>query len=334
MPLSRDITMRYVIPEAPPVIAPVSPVIVRPRWSVMIPVFNCGGFLELTLQSVLCQDRGQGAMQIEVVDDASSDTDVKALVAAVGKGRIGYFRQDRNVGSVLNFHTCLQRARGHLIHILHGDDLVRPGFYQKQEHLFEKYPEAGAAFTRFAYVDEVGSELFCQDPEMNKDGILQNWLCRLSQKQRIQYAAMVVRREVYEKLGGFYGVEYGEDWEMWVRIAAHYRVAYTPDVLAEYRRHSNSISGQAQLTARNMECLHWVMQRIQAWLPEHERDKVLRESRRFYARYALRTALSLWVRFRNRRGAFAQARAAWQMNRDLIVLCDLIKLYTRITLNL
>jgi len=31
---------------------------------------------------------------------------------------------------------------------------------------------------------------------------------------------MVVKREVYEKLGGFYGVEYGEDWEMWVRIAA------------------------------------------------------------------------------------------------------------------
>ena len=28
-----------------------------------------------------------------------------------------------------------------------------------------------------------------------------------------------------------------EDWEMWVRIAAHYDVAYTPEILAEYRLH-------------------------------------------------------------------------------------------------
>jgi len=73
---------------------------------------------------------------------------------------------------------------------------------------------------------------------------------------------MVVKREVYEKLGGFYGVEYGEDWEMWVRIAANYQIAYTPEVLAEYRMHHNSISGKAFLTGQNMKDLNQVMNLI------------------------------------------------------------------------
>src|SRR3954468_10245800 len=90
----------------PPVIAPVSGSN-RPRWSVMIPVYNCATYLPRTLQSVLQQDLGEENMQIEVVDDASTDADVKALVAQLGHGRVTYFRQPQNVGSLKNFETCL-----------------------------------------------------------------------------------------------------------------------------------------------------------------------------------------------------------------------------------
>ncbi len=49
---------------------------------------------------------------------------------------------------------------------------------------------------------------------------------------------------MYEELGSFYGLTYGEDWEMWVRIARHYPFAYTPQILAVYRKHKVSISGK------------------------------------------------------------------------------------------
>ncbi len=58
---------------------------------------------------------------------------------------------------------------------------------------------------------------------------------------------------MYENLGAFYGVDYGEDWEMWVRIARHYPVAYTPQVLAAYRLHAASISGRSYASAKNLE---------------------------------------------------------------------------------
>lgn len=300
----------------------------------MIPVFNCSAYLRQTLKAVLAQDRGSHLMQIEVVDDASTDADVAALVEDIGKGRVSYFRQAENVGSLRNFQTCLDRSRGHLIHLLHGDDVVYSGFYEEMERLFASHAMIGAAFSRYSYINEKGETLFCQDPEMEVSGILDNWLTRICERQRVQYAAMVVRRVVYEQLGGFYGVEYGEDWEMWVRIAAKYPVGYTPKVLAGYRRHADSISGNAFVSGRNMACLRWVMEQTGQYLAPAVRETVMRASRSFYAHYGLRVASTLWTHFRNRRGAMTQASAAWDMSRDVGLLYKIVKLYTRITLNI
>lgn len=322
------------IPDAPPAVPPLRRDIDRPLWSVMIPVFNCAPYLQKTLHGLLAADPGEACMQIEVVDDGSDDADVSAIVREIGKGRIQYFRQPENVGSLRNFQTCLERSRGRLVHILHGDDVVYGGFYQRMQKLFETFPSIGAAFCRYAYIDEHDGLLFYQDAEMDHSGILENWLARLCERQRIQYVSMVVKREVYESLGGFYGVEYGEDWEMWVRIAARYPIGYTPEPLAGYRRHFSSISGKTFATGRNMECLEWVMENIQQHLPALQRAPVMQASRRFYAHYALRVAGSLWHNFKDKRGAMSQAVAAWNMSRDAGLLYKILRLYIRIALNI
>ena len=273
-------------------------------------------------------------MQIEVIDDGSTDVDVNELVRIIGKGRITCFQQSQNVGSLWNFHTCIERSRGHLVHILHGDDLAGAGFYSAMQTLFERHPDIGAGFCRYSYIDENGRTLFHQQPEMERAGVLENWLEQIGERQRIQYVAMVVRREVYEQLGGFYGVEYGEDWEMWVRIASRYPMGYVPGILAQYRRHFSSISGKSFLSAKNMMELGVVMKKIQAYLPASRRTRILDLSRRFYAHYALRIANTLWKKFKHKRGASAQALAAWSMSKDVGLLFKIIKLYTRITLNI
>ncbi|RYZ20011.1 MAG: glycosyltransferase, partial [Chitinophagaceae bacterium] len=95
------------IPLTPPTIAPLPPTENRPQFSVMIPAYNCAAYLIETLNSVLEQDFGEELMQIEVVDDCSTDTDVKALVHKIGGDRVTYFRQPQNVGSIRNFETCI-----------------------------------------------------------------------------------------------------------------------------------------------------------------------------------------------------------------------------------
>jgi glycosyltransferase involved in cell wall biosynthesis len=232
----------YWIVQHPPEIKPLASFIKRPLWSVMIPAYNCSGLLREAIASVLMQDLGEEIMHIEVVDDASTDANIEELVRDVGKGRVNYYRQSQNVGSLKNFETCLNRSTGYFIHLLHGDDKVKQGYYQKMNELFERYPQAGAAFCCYDYINEKGDIVWKPVPEQDEEGVLQNWLIRIAEKQRLQYCTISVRREVYEKIGGYYGVTYGEDWEMWVRIAAYYPVAYTPQSLAEYRMHENTIS--------------------------------------------------------------------------------------------
>lgn len=321
------------IPSMPPPVAPVTEDN-RPVWSVMIPVYNAGNYLREAIKSVLVQAQSAELMQIEVVDDGSTDQNVEQLVREIGNGRVSYYRQPFNVGSLQNFHSCLIRARGKLIHLLHADDFVNPGFYDAMEKLLKEYPEAGAGFCRYQYVNEKSKVLYSQAAELDKSGILKNWLCTLGTYQRIQYVSMVVRREVYEKLGSFYGVEYGEDWEMWMRIAYHYPIAYTPELLASYRLHTNSITGKRFSTAQNIEELKWVMNVIQKYLPEEKRAQVLKASKKFYAQYAVKTGKNLWVKQFDEAGARAQMSAGWRLHKSFSLLIEIVKLRLRLMLNL
>src|SRR5580765_49653 len=165
------------IPNSPPLIAPVDRHIKRPLWSVMIPAYNCSKYLSEAIQSVLAQDEGPERMQIEVVDDHSTDADIEALVKDIGKGRVGLFQQEQNVGSLRNFEACLNRSKGKWIHLLHGDDLIKPGFYKEIESLFNKFPEAGAAFTGHTDIDENGKPAYAQRKKriLDQPGIIDNW---------------------------------------------------------------------------------------------------------------------------------------------------------------
>jgi glycosyltransferase involved in cell wall biosynthesis len=186
------------IPTSPPVIPSVVTDGKRPLWSVMIPVYNCSSYLVETLETVLIQNIPEEDMQIEVIDDSSTDADVEALVKKNGKGRVKYFRQLQNVGSLRNFETCISRAEGHLIHLLHGDDRIKKGYYEQIHSLFKTYPEIGAAFCRFDYINNAGEKIYEQPEEIKEEGILKDWLLRIAERNLIQYCSITVKREVYE----------------------------------------------------------------------------------------------------------------------------------------
>ena len=260
-------------PQTPPVIKPVEGTD-RPFWSVMIPAYNCLDYLKDTIESVLVQDEGPEKMQIEVIDDASTDGDVEALVRELGKGRVIYFRQPQNVGSLRNFETCLNRARGYHIHLLHGDDMVKPGFYKEMESLFQKFPNIGSAFCKNSFMNKYGNEQNISSSILEKPGIVPNWLETIALVNHCQPPAVVVKRAVYEHLGSFYGGHYGEDWEMWCRIAANYEVAYSPKCLAMYRSHPNNITTRSHISGQSIRDIAHFIDIIQSYLPADKRRKI------------------------------------------------------------
>jgi glycosyltransferase involved in cell wall biosynthesis len=326
---SNSLLMTDRIPETPPLIAPLESDESRPVWSVMIPTYNCINYLVETIQCVLAQDPGPDMMQIEVIDDFSTDGDVGALVKEIGKGRVGFFKQEVNRGSLRNFETCLNRARGKWIHLLHGDDRVKPGFYNEIETLLNKYPEAGAAFTKYTHIDENGTELPPgKDELLSEPGIIKDFLIKIAQFQRLQPPSIVVKRSVYEKLGGFFAVHYGEDWEMWARIAAHYPIAYSPALLAQYRvGHTANITSRSLLTGQNIRDINSVIDIIATYLPASNRNKLrLRAKKNFSVHYAI-ASFRLYKSDKNI--AFVQARGALNLNINLRTVYWIGKLYLR-----
>ena len=313
------------VPQRPPVIAPVKDGVQRTLWSVMIPVYNCSQYLKETLEAVLEQDPGPDKMQIEVVDDCSTDADVAQLVMQIGKGRIDYYCQPANVGSLRNFETCLNRSRGKYIHLMHGDDKVKKGFYAEIEKVFEMFPEAGAAFCAHEHIDMNSEVRFRKKPESDKPAILKNWLPLLAEAQRIQYIAMVVKRSVYEHLGGFYGVVYGEDWEMWARIAKHYPVAYTPKYLAQYREHDTSISNESFITGKNLQDIRVVIEIIMTYLPPEDRKRIKSRAEKLFAYYSLNRRTFLWRQNKDIQPHYMYFFNLWKMHIDLKLLIKSIK---------
>lgn len=318
------------IPRTPPVIRPVASHLYRPLWSVMIPAYNCLGYLAETLASVLAQDPGPAHMQLAVIDDCSTDGDVAALVQAIGKGRVDYFRQPSNVGSLRNFETCLNRATGHWVHILHGDDRVAPGFYAEIESLFRKHPEAGAAFTNVANLTRgpAGELLKDRPPLVPEAGIIADFLFRIAEGQKLETPSIVVKRSVYEQLGGFFGVHYGEDWEMWARIAASFPVAYSPRCLAQYRYLNNtSISHRYIKQGQNIRDVTKVIDTIQQYLPHEHRKSLKKQALRHYAAYCLSLAESLY--YTDNQASIAQTTGALGMSKHPDIVYAALKLYAK-----
>jgi len=236
----------------PPPIDPVSEGGARPLWSVMIPTFNCAKFLRQTLESVLAQDPGPEKMQIEVVDDCSTKDDPEAVVRETGHGRVAFYRKPKNEGAILNFNTFIQRSRGQLIHILHGDDYVLPGFYPKLTGLAEKHSDISAFFVRCLIVDEAGGLDRISDriPQLAQPTYSPG---ELFYRNEIRTPGIVIRRQFYEKHGGFIvPLVHVADWEMLVRAITLGGGVWLNELLAAYRSFASNDTGRLARTGENL----------------------------------------------------------------------------------
>jgi glycosyltransferase involved in cell wall biosynthesis len=225
----------------------------NPTWSVMVPVYNRTRYLLQSLDSVVGQAGNRCNMQVEVVDDCSTEADVGSLVRGRYGDRVCIFRQPTRVGMAANWNTCIQRSRGSLIHILHQDDFVEDGYYREIEALANKYPDVGLYATRTFFVDD----------ESIVTGITDR-VRELEQPSRavepflyqtpIQCAGVTVRRSSYEVLGGFrLDMGYVTDCEMWARVATSRGAVVSPKIKASYRVGDGTETSRSLRTAEGLK---------------------------------------------------------------------------------
>jgi glycosyltransferase involved in cell wall biosynthesis len=293
----------------------------------MIPTYNCDGLFETTLRSVLGQDPGADRMQIAVVDDCSTSRHHEEILRRLALSRVELYRQTRNLGLAGNWNTCIARSRGRWVHILHQDDLVLPGFYERLERAGER-PDVGASFCNHSLIDAEGRPQGRMQLQQSTAGVLPNWLDTISQHQHINCPSIVVRRDVYQHLGGFRGdLRYALDWEMWVRIAAHYSIWYEPEVLACYREHERNETSRLRRLNRDIPDLHRAVRIVSEVLPPELRrtagrmlldsfaDLDLRLATEAFRNHELRPGIASFCRAVRFRPALLFSRTAFNYSR-------------------
>jgi hypothetical protein len=238
------------------------------------------------------------------------------VIRRVAGDRVRFHRQPHNVGHSANFNTCIGRAHGEVVHILHDDDAVRPGFYAALEPPLRDHPDIGAAFVRTIYADADDHWRSFSPVERPTAGIVEDWLVRIASGQRATTPSFVVRRSTYEEVGGFGVPTYGEDWEMWVRIATRFPVWFEPRPLAVYRmERPGSLSGDVHGTLSPARDMLAITDIVASYLPDHlgpdRSEAVLRRALRLYARWAVEAAGDL-AAAGHRRSALEALQLAWR----------------------
>ena len=198
--------------------------------------------------------------------------------------------------------------------------------------LFYRFPQAGAAFCNYVFIDHESNFAYNNLQEATEEGILENFLFIMAERCATQYVSIAVRRVVYEDLGAFYGRFYGEDWEMWARIAKKYPVAYTPEKLAEYRLHHSNISSARFRNGENFNDIREVLAQIGTYLPAEKRGLMLKKGLRNYARYALGNSEYIWHVSKDKSTVRAQVKGALRMCTNAKNLSKAAKMYLKILL--
>ena len=224
--------------SASPGNAPLAPS--RPLVSVVVPTFDGKAFIAETLASVFAQTHR--ALEVIVVDDGSSDG-TPEYIASLGYPTQMLRHMRGGVSSARNAGAA--QARGDFVCFLDQDDVWYPDHLERQLAVFEELPETGAVVSPYFhwYPGAAGypaaTAVLPPKPAADVDADFTGWV-----HHQFMFdcwaltSATTIRRAAWERHGGFDPTRaYGEDWDLWLRLAQHVRFAKLnwPPVL--YRQH-------------------------------------------------------------------------------------------------
>jgi len=210
-----------------------------PKVSVIIPTYNRARLLGACLESIACQTYRD--FEIVVVDDGSTDNTAEVAFAPLAHY---FWQENQGVPGALN--RALREARGEYIRFVASDDVLLPGALEAGVQVLEENPSVGLVYAQAWEVNEKGMVT-----SLRKPGFAQGSYVRSGRKEvgrllfwnHITCSTVMVRRRCFDDVGLFDPqLRVGEDWDMWVRIAKKYDLAYVDRPLARYLKHTGNIS--------------------------------------------------------------------------------------------
>lgn len=201
-------------------------------FSVVIPTYNRADLIMETLDNVFSQTYKR--YEILVVDNCSTDNTEALLSPLIDKGRIRYFRHDRNYERSKSRNTGMQNANGDFLTFLDSDDFMYEDCLRDAAEYVHQHPEIKFFHNLYELVSNKKEKLYqYQFPPLT------NQYKALASGNFISCIGGFIHKEIYKvhrfnenpKMIG------SEDYEVWFEIMAKYKLGRINKINSGIREH-------------------------------------------------------------------------------------------------
>lgn len=205
------------------------------KVSVVMPVYNCGNYLEEAIDSVLTQTFGD--FEFIIIDDGSTDDTVERILKYTDP-RICLLHNKHDFIGTLNMG--LSKAQGKYIARMDSDDIMMPERLALQVQTMETHPDIAVCASWFRLCgqreDKIGSFT----------GYVPAPLVFMLRSNIIAHPTTMLRKDFLEKHALHYEeYPYAEDYKLWCRIAqCEGRFWVEPAILLNYRVSPEQVCNQ------------------------------------------------------------------------------------------
>ena len=216
-----------------------------PKVTFIVPCYKLAHLLPECVGSILAQTHGH--VEVLIMDDCSPDN-TPEVAASFADPRVRHIRNEPNLGHLRNYNKGIALATGDYVWLISADDRLRsPYVLERYLAVMEAHPRVGFAFCPgFGLSGGRETEVIKWGTLDSPDAILdgRQFLRRLLQSNCVLAPSGLVRRECYDRLGGFpLDLPYAGDWYLWCVFALYYDVAYFAEPMVNYREHTQSMTG-------------------------------------------------------------------------------------------
>lgn len=211
-----------------------------PSISVAMGVYNNAAFLGEAIESILAQTAAD--FEFLIVNDGSTDSS-GAIIDDFARrdARIRPLHQE-NQGLIASLNRAIAEARAPLIARMDGDDVSLPERFSRQIAFLEANPDHGVVGTNTHDLDEQGRLHPCTDFHPLDHA---SFAAALDQGSPLCHPSVMMRRDVMRRVGGYHAAyRHCEDYDLWLRLSMHTRLASIPDRLLHYRRSAGQVSNR------------------------------------------------------------------------------------------
>lgn len=205
--------------------------------TIIMPVYNGEAHLSSAVGSILAQTFTD--LTLLIIDDGSTDRTAE-IIESFSDPRITVIRNPHNLGLARSLNIAISQVKSPYIARMDCDDISCPKRLEIQIQYMEVHPDIGLCGSYYSAFEAEGGDETVRRPPLNHGDILYELLF----DNAFGHSTVVFRTDLINRFDLKYdeSLKAAQDYDLWVRMTPHCKVANLPITLVRYRCHNDSVS--------------------------------------------------------------------------------------------